>query len=193
MKSHEGNGSRLVVDVVGGCHKRHFVEEVWQLTFRIVALEFLGNVYQFVEVFNSRFILRVAAGFQSIEQAGTAKCNAKNFVDGCRFDHGFEIVQKIRKLQNGIGDFWAKTHVCYVGQNLSNREVLLLSKLRDLSFRSIADSTLWNVQNPTECEVVFAVRNCHQIAEGVFDFSALVELRATNHAVGERRANENFF
>ena len=55
------------------------------------------------------------------------------------------------------------------------------------------DAALRRVQDAPHREAVGGVRDGDQVGHEVFDFGALVELRAAEYPVGQRRADEDFF
>ena len=69
MQCHQAHGAGHVVELIGGCHERHFGEEVDQRALGVVLGELLGDGHEFVHVFGARLVLRVFRGAQLVEVA----------------------------------------------------------------------------------------------------------------------------
>ena len=193
VQSHQRNGSRFVVDLVGGGNQGNLVQEVGQATLWVVFAEFLGNRDEFLEVFDSGLVLWVAAVAQQLEVSGAVEHLTQDRLDCVGWHQGLELVEQVAQLQDGAVDLWAETDGAHVCQRLANREAVLCRKVGQLGLGGVADAALWHVQDASSGQIVTRVCDRDQIGHRVFDFLALIELGAADNAVRQRCANENFF
>ena len=67
------------------------------------------------------------------------------------------------------------------------------SIVRNLLHRRGADAAARNIQDPAHSQIVPAVVDHFEVGEHIFDFSALIEIGAAHHIVGNRAHDQAFF
>ena len=191
VQGHERHGAARVIEVVSRGDERHLGEEVDEAALRVVLLKLAGHRHELLHVLGARFVLRVAAAAQQLEVLRLLEDSREDVRHQAGVERLARRVEDRGEVDDGGGHFRSEAEGGSIPQRIDHGAAQFVGVVRERRLRRGPDTALGCVEDAPHGEAVGRVRDGDEVRHHVLDLGALVELRAAEHAVRDRRADED--
>ncbi len=196
VKGHQGDDSPVIVvvrDLVGIGDQGDLFEKLHQCRVFVCCGELLGHRFEFREVLDPCFVLRIVRLLKFENVSSLLKDRLK---DGGRISprltQGAQRIHDLHEPLNGVQRPGCQSG-SFLGamQSLIERDALTFGQHLNRRLSAIADASLGHVQNSAQRHLIAWIGDGSQIRESVANFAPFVEANTTHNFVGHAHADEN--